>query len=185
MMNQVDVYFANGHEVLSAYWGHLSSGGLMFSHTKGIGPLREGQEVNLSIHIGSGRTFSIDCRVLRAKRDKVIVAFDSSESKSRIFSQALADQDVDVEARLRFVGGKRPSLIGRLFEISEDGCGMRTGQRDSSQCEGADVVIELGELRIHGVVVSVRGDELYIIFSTDDEPTLRAVQSQLRHAAAF
>lgn len=187
-MTEVDVYFANGREVLNAYWGHLSGGGLRFSRTHSMGHLADGLPIALHIRIGSDRNFAVRGTVVQCTASKVVVTFDTSDAQSCLFAAALAEQDVDLEAQLRAAASTYDAVTtARLFEISEDGCCVRLNPayRDTPGffTEGTNVVIEAGDLRIEGVIVSARGDERYVIFSPADESAIEAVRAQMRQPA--
>ena len=192
---RVDVYFESGRDVLNAYWGYISGGGLMIPSKDGIHSspeLRTGQKVTVQVNIGPRsrshdrprRQCSVHGRIARADCDETVIAFDTEESQSQLLSAALSEQPVDFQAHLTLRDYPPESMTpSHLFELSEDGCCLRLPpDRSSSYPVGSEIVIEAADFCISGCVVASSGCERYVIFGFGDEVATRAVRACLDSA---
>jgi hypothetical protein len=169
-MTQLDVHFANGREVLNAYWGYLSGGGLTIRRHEKAQELRSGQPLVLHVHIGARRAFSVRGNVVRALPDKIIIRFDARDTQNRLLTEALAERDIDMEARLSFSDMSSTTVKkARVFVLSEDGCGLRLSADDEGAPPdvGTEVAIEASGFRIDGCVVAASDSERCILFGSD------------------
>ena len=123
---QLDVHFSDGREVLNAYWGYLAGGGLIIRRDDNAQALENGQPVVLHVHIGTRRAFSIHGNVVRCLPDRTMIRFDAHDTQNRLLTEALAERDIDMEARLSFTDMSSTTVKrARLFVLSENGCGLR------------------------------------------------------------
>lgn len=172
-VKQVEVKFGTGQEVLGAYWGFLSDGGLVIPDDE---DLDEGQPVQLHIHIASQYSeYDLGGRVVRRHTNDrhVIVAFDPGEPHDMLLTAALAETD-DVPARRyqRFsvsipaeINGDGGDGAGRLTDVSAGGCCVRLD--DSSRASfglGSAVNISTQEFQSTGTIVWVRGKDRGVSF---------------------
>lgn len=172
-VKQVEVKFGSGHEVLGAYWGFLSDGGLVIPDSE---DLDEGQPVQLRIHIASQNSaYDLGGRVVRRHTDdrQVIVAFDPGEPHDMLLTAALAETD-DVPARRfqRFsvstpaeINGDSGTGAGRLTDVSAGGCCVRLDASSRNGFTlGAAVTISTQEFQSTGTIVWVRGKDRGVSF---------------------
>ena len=171
------VRFGTGVEVLNAYWGYLSDGGLIIEDRS---ELDVGDMVALDVHIESSRTnYALAGKVVRRESasGQAVIAFDPGQPHDLLLSEALAETDnvparrhrryrIELAATL-----KRPDADPRratLVNISREGCCVRLGEPDGGSFGvGASLEIEAGELVATGTVVWQRGIERGIRFSAD------------------
>jgi hypothetical protein len=171
-MTQLDIHFANGREVLNAYWGYLSGGGLTIRRHEKAQELKAGQAVVLHVHIGTRRAFSVHGQVVRAWPDKIVIRFEAHDTQNRLLTEALAEQDIDMEARLSFTDTSSTTVkTARLFVLSEDGCGLRLSADDEGAPPdvGTEVAIEASGFRIDGCVVAASDSERCILFGSGSD----------------
>ncbi len=172
-MKQVDVRFGSGQEVLTAYWGFLSDGGLIIPDRD---DLDEGQPVQLNIHIDStDKAYELGGKIVRRafRNEHAIVAFHPGEPHDMLLTAALSETD-DVPARQyhRFnlslpveVTTPDLSLAGSLVNISSGGCCVRFDGVSNGGCSvGASVTVATDAFSATGVVVWVRGADRGISF---------------------
>ncbi len=178
-VKQIRVTFGSGQEVLSAYWGFLSDGGLVIPDHD---DLNEGQPVQLQIHIdSSGARYDLGGRVVRchAADRQAIVAFHPGEPHDMLLTAALAEAD-DVPAR-RFqryavslpveVGGVQAQLV----DVSAGGCCLRLAAPLASELPiGVDVVVSTQEFEARGTIVWIHGLDRGVSF--DESGTWAATQ---------
>ena len=179
-MIQVDIYFSTGGEVLQAYWGYVSGGGIIISRSSEVEALHEGRALVLHIHIGARRAVSVDGTVAKVAGDKVFVSFAlPREAERRLLTAALAERDIDVEAKLSKAQAADPSVTNaRMFVLSEDGCWLRLGPDSSAALDiGTEVAIEAPDFSIRGCVVFACERERGILFRMGDPEALEAVRA--------
>jgi hypothetical protein len=167
-MTQLDIHFANGREVLNAYWGYLSGGGLTIRRHERALELKSGQALVLHVHIGARRAFSVHGNVVRALPDKTIIRFDARDTQNRLLTEALAERDIDMEARLSFTDMSSTTVTtARLFVLSPEGCGLRLSADEGAPPDvGTEVAIEASGFRIDGCVVAASETERCILFGS-------------------
>lgn len=176
-MKQVDVHFGSGQEVLGAYWGFLSDGGLVIPDG---GELDEGQSVTLHVHIASSDTdYDLGGRVVRLHRydGRAIVAFDPGEPHDMLLTAALAETD-DVPARrfhryslalpVELTDGSA-SLAGRLLDLSVGGCCVRLRGDGDGFAIGSSVRVTTSSFSATGTVVWARGADRGVSFDSAGE----------------
>lgn len=164
---KVDVRFADRRDVLNAYWGYLSGGGLIINDDN---DLLEGERVDLHVFIeASHHDYELAGKVVRLENRHAVIAFDPGESHNRLLTAALADSDVELAATVtdRMTGAE---ATVHVFSLSEQGCCMRLrpGEREPFDA-GTDVVVQTAELRLTGCVVWANGDDRCIMFGNGDE----------------
>jgi Tfp pilus assembly protein PilZ len=177
----VDVRFADGQGALSAYWGYLSDGGLVLDDE---GDLVEGDLVALNVCIESSRCeYRVSGRVVsrRPRRRQAVVAFEAGES-GRFLHAALADNEVDVDARLGRVssaggdaeGDRDAPIAVRMVSVSREGCCVRLGaERGDEFAVGARVIVDTPRFRARGCVVWSLGAERGVVFSFEGDERAR------------
>lgn len=179
-MKEVAVHFANGRDVLNAYWGFLASGGLTIARDNDAQELSPGQDITLHVHIGMHRVFAIRGKVMLTQSRRAFIAFAGNESQNRLLAAALSERPIDLEARIT-VSGKPSEAVSsaRLFELSEDGCCLRlSSESGTSFAVGTEIAIEANGFRIEGCVVSACECERCILFS--DESDIEAVRAYVQ-----
>jgi hypothetical protein len=171
-VKQLDVRFGSGQEVLTAYWGFLSDGGLVIPDR---GELNLGQLVRLRVHIASSET---DCDLggkvvrLHQRDQQAIVAFDPGEPHDMLLTAALAETD-DVPARAYQrhavalpveASGSSGDATGRLVDLSCGGCCVRLDDAAELFAVGEDIGVTTQEFRATGTVVWAHGQDRGVSF---------------------
>ena len=171
-MKEVEIHFASGREVLNAYWGHLTGGGLTIARDEQTQELQEGQPVSLRVRVASHhwhQGIAVQGKVVRAHSQKAMIAFDVGDSQNRLLTAALSGRYIDTEARvvLTETASNAVTASGQVFELSEDGCCLRLSDAwDESMLDvGTDVALELEGLRVDGCVVWAQARQRWIIFN--------------------
>lgn len=172
-VKQVNVKFGSGEEVLNAYWGFLSDGGLVIPDQDDFD---EGQAVRLCIHIASlSQQYDLGGRVVRRQAGdrQAIVAFDHGEPHDMLLTAALSETD-DVPARRyqRYavslpaeVRGGAEDAHGQLIDVSAGGCCVRLDtSADGALGVGAEVSVETQSFQARGIVVWARGRDRGVSF---------------------
>ena len=180
---RVDVHFETGRDILHAYWGYLSGGGITLEKC-GLA-LRPDQRVTLLVHVGAHRQFEVSGRVARTSRDATLVAFDTIESQNQLLAAALSHCSTDFIARLTPCNAaRREPVTARVHELSEDGCCLRLGSENAGAFPvGSEVTIEAPGFSINGCIISTQGRERCVIFGIADSQALQGVRAVLHSAA--
>lgn len=170
-MKEVEVYFANGREVLGAYWGHLTGGGLAVDAAALGQGLNEGQSVSLRVYVASEQRVAIPGMVVKMAAQKAIIAFDADDAKRRLLTAAFSDRCVSLDARI--VANDPDDLTdtaAHLFRLSDAGCCMRLspGEDYTILPVGTNLTIILQDVRVNGCVVAARNEERWILFDLDN-----------------
>lgn len=191
-MKEVRVSFSTGKDVLNAYWGFLSNGGLVIRDDHG---LREGESVALEVHIESSKQrYRLNGQVVRrperpVERDRAVIAFHPGEPHDLLLSAAWAETDnvparrhrrFPIEALIRFrdISGKEHEHKGRLLNLSFGGCCLRSADRRSVGV--GDRLVLLGEgIEVPGVVRWSRAEDMGIEF-TDESTNAVGVERFVR-----
>lgn len=198
-MKDLEVRFETGREVLNAYWGYLSDGGLIIPDQ---GLLVVGDPVALSVRIESSRaTYALSGKVVRcdAATGRAVIAFSPGEPQDMLLTQALADAEhvparrarrfrVTLDARVLDATSVRP-VEAQLVDLSEFGCCFRLD--DDSHADlpvGTPVEIAADEFAVGGRVVWTRHTERGVAFVAQDvassSSALEGVREFLRRLAA-
>lgn len=173
-MKQVDVRFGSGRDVLNAYWGYLSTGGLVIREPEG---LDVGQPVALNVQIESSQSrYSFCGKVVRRQSDgRIVVAFRPGEPHDMLLTEALAETDkvparrhrryrVDLVARVSAPTGEE--LPARVVNLSEGGCCVRVDQRTEGELDlGTNIDIKSPDFSVTGEVVWTRHHERGVRFA--------------------
>lgn len=170
MMKEVEIHFASGREVLGAYWGHLSGGGLAIEQNEQTQELYEGQPVSLRVHVASHQRIAVQGKVVRTKPHKAMIAFDVGESQIRLLTAALSGRYIDTEARVvvSHMAAGVEAVVGRVFELSEDGCCIHLADEHSDALSvGTEVSLELDGLRVSGCVFWAEAGQRWILFGSE------------------
>lgn len=180
----IDVRFASGEDLLSAYWGYLTGGGLIIRDPG----LDVGQAVAMMVTIDSSASkYSLRGTVVKLEPDseKVIIAFRPGEAHDMLLSEALADsEDVAPRRYARFSincgirtiqNGKE--LRATLVNLSQEGACLRLSTADHDGLEiDKEATIMHGDIHALGRVVWVRHVERGLQMSADEAvPLLRAL----------
>lgn len=180
----IDVKFRNGEELLSAYWGYLTGGGLIIDDPG----LEVGQGVSLLVAIESSSSkYSLRGSVVKREPDseKVIIAFRPGQAHDMLLSEALADSENVAPRRFaRFtincgirVGQDGREVRATLLNLSQEGACLRlsTADRDELVID-ADATIMHRDVHAMGRVVWVRHTERGLRMSPDEAvPLLRVM----------
>jgi hypothetical protein len=165
-VKRVEVRFKNGQDVLLAYWGFLSDGGLVIPDRE---EFAEGQPVRLQVKVASlASDYELGGRIVRrhAADRQAIVAFDPGEPHDMLLTAALAETD-DVPARRyqRFsvslpaeLSASEGAAGGHLIDVSAGGCCVRLdAPSNGALAIGAPVSVSTQEFSASGTVVWSRG----------------------------
>jgi hypothetical protein len=196
-VKDLEVRFETGREVLNAYWGYLSDGGLIIPD-QAQAQLTVGDPVSLTIFIESSRgLYSLSGRVVRrdVTAGRAVIAFNPGQPQDMLLTHALADAEqvparrarrfrVALDARVVDACNGTVPLDARLVDLSEFGCCFRLeGQGGSCLPVGTPIEIAASDFAVGGRVVWTRHTERGVAFVTPDAPTgptLEAVREFLR-----
>lgn len=179
------VKFGTGQDVLNAYWGYLSSGGLVIPDGDQLG---EGDSVALDIRIDSLEAeYSLQGRVVRvdATQPRAVIAFAPGQPHDMLLTAVLSETDdvparrerryvVDLPAAIGAIEGPSP-VDGRIVNISASGCCVRLigNARDALPVGTSDVRVETDRFAVRGTVMWAHNADRGIAFevpSADDNP---------------
>jgi hypothetical protein len=198
-VKELNVRFKNGRDVLNAYWGYLSDGGLIIDSEEdgGHGGLDVGQPVSLNIQIDSSRSsYLLSGRVVRrqAEGKQVIVAFRPGEPHDMLLTEALAETDNvpaghhrpyrgDVGAEVSQVEDCSASTPARLLNISQEGCCLRVDDPSRGDIGvGVRVKIAATEFALLGEVVWARNTWRGVRFTEGGAEIIDVVRAHLKLA---
>ncbi len=182
-MRNVHVRFDSGREVLGAYWGFLSNGGLLIPHH---GDLELGEHVALQVHVQSTQSdFSLAGRVVNCESNGyTAVAFSEGEPHDMLLSDALAETEdlpprehhrhpFDREATLSEADHHEDTLV-RLVNVSESGCCLEVDHSHTAEfAVGTQVNVRMGDFDAPGEIVWTANTERGVRFSDDTAPAVR------------
>ncbi len=198
-MKDLEVRFETGREVLNAYWGYLSDGGLIIPDQ---GLLAVGDPVSLSVFIVSSHSsYSLTGRVVRcdAAAGRAVIAFSPGEPQDMLLTQALADAEhvparrarrfrVALDARVLDASNGILPVDARLVDLSEYGCCVRLDDRAHGELPvGTPIEISADDFAVGGRVVWTRHTERGVAFVGQDVASsgsaLEGVREYLRRLA--
>lgn len=178
----VEVRFGSGDELLSAYWGYLTGGGLIISDPG----VEVGEPLSLRVTIDSSKTqYQLRGTVVKREPDsaKAIIAFRSGEAHDMLLSEALADSEnvaprrharfaVDAEVAAQWLGFQ---ATVQLVNISREGCCLELPMDErASMGINSKIVLRLGAVHALGTVVWTRHTERGLRMSADEaEPLMQ------------
>lgn len=192
-MKAVAVSFGSGRDVLNAYWGFLSNGGLVIPDDSG---LREGDNISLEVTIESSQQrYKLAGQVVRRPeapvRDRhAVIAFAPGEPHDLLLSAAWAETDnvparrhrrfpVDAVIHYRGPKGVEGDLKGRILNLSYGGCCLRTGSASRvsdtlpphRRINAGDTLVLVGKggIEVKSLVRWVRASDVGIEFELDDD----------------
>ncbi len=171
-MKQVEVRFTSGREVLGAYWGHLTGGGIAVDPATLSDEVREGQSISLQVRVASEHRVAISGTVVKRTPSKVIVAFATDDGKRRLLTAAFSERRVALDARLLATDPDGViDMDGHVFQLSDAGCCIRLPTMDEQLLlsVGTNVTIVVEGLRVSGCVVAARADERWVLFDPEKE----------------
>lgn len=181
----IAVSFSTGRDVLNAYWGFLSNGGLVIRDPYG---LREGEPVALEITIESSQQrYRLHGQVVRRpgfdstvdEQGKAVIEFHPGEPHDLLLSAAWAETDnVPARKHKRFptdrpVDVRLPDsgarARGRVLNVSRGGLCVHLAAPHPDLADGDRVVIAHGDATAEGRVRWARADDLGIEFDVASE----------------
>jgi hypothetical protein len=171
-MKEVEVRFTSGRDVLGAYWGHLTGGGLAVDPAALSEELREGQSVSLHVCVASKHRVAIPGTVVKKTQSKVILAFAADDGKRRLLTAAFSERCVALDARLLATDPDGMiDVLGHVFQLSDAGCCVRLPPIDQHLplSVGTNVTIAVEGLQVSGCVVAARADERWVLFDLENE----------------
>jgi hypothetical protein len=171
-MKEVEVRFSSGRDVLGAYWGHLTGGGIAVDPATLSEELREGQSVSLHVWVASKHRVAIPGTVVKKTQSKVILAFAADDGKRRLLTAAFSERCVALDARL--LATDPDGMIdvrGHVFQLSDAGCCVRLPAMEQHLplSVGTNVTIAVEGLQVSGCVVAARADERWVLFDVEKE----------------
>lgn len=199
-VKDLEVRFETGREVLNAYWGYLSDGGLIIPDE---GELAVGDPVELSVLIESSRsTYSLSGKVVRrdAAAGRAVIAFSPGQPQDMLLTNALADAEqvparrarrfrVTLGARVVDADNGAAPLDAQLVDLSEFGCCFRLEDPEATCLPvGTPIEIAAPDFAVGGRVVWTRHTERGVAFvgqeaATASTPALESVREFLRRLA--
>ena len=194
----LDVRFDSGKDVLNAYWGYLSGGGLVIPDQSDF---EVGQSVSLTVWVESLQSsFSLAGRIVRrdTRGGQAVVAFAPGEPHDLLLAEALAEAEnvparrhrryrIDERVRLRPVVASTPLAAGTmtdaplpppdvdasLVDLSAEGCCVRLdGEAPGVLPVGTAIDVVLDGPVLSGVVVWVRNRERGVAFPSETSSLL-------------
>lgn len=186
-MKQLDVRFKSGRDVLNAYWGYLSDGGLVIERRGGV---NEGQSVALDVRITSSNSrYSFFGRVVKRRPDgRIVIAFSPGEPHDMLLTEALAETDqVPARRHRRYnVDADGSILIDNLDEpvcvvnISASGCCLRMKSHANTVDVGSRVEVSSDGFSATGTIVWSRHTERGVRFDSERETEVKNYVSTRR-----
>ena len=186
LLKSIEITFTTGRDVLKAYWGFLSNGGLVLHEEH---DLELGDPVALRVTIASSqREYKLRGHVVRrpdvshASPERTVIEFAPGEPHDLLLSAAWAETDnvparrhrrqpVDREIAVRVPQKGATPIAGRLLNVSLGGCCVNVAGSASRVRAGETVELVAGETIAHGLIRWQRADDLGVQF--DDSPSVR------------
>lgn len=180
-MKQVDVRFESGREVLNAYWGYLSDGGLVIQRGSS---LDVGQPIALEVRVTSSNSrYSFTGRVVKHRDDgRTVVAFHPGEPHDMLLTEALAETDhVPPRRHRRYVVDADGQMIVddrgepvRMINVSASGCCLQVSNNENAGV-GTHIEVQAAGFCATGTVVWSRHTERGVRFDSDREADVKAL----------
>jgi Tfp pilus assembly protein PilZ len=170
---KVDVRFADRRDVLNAYWGYLSGGGLIIDDDN---DLLEGERVDLHVFIeANSHDYELAGKVVRSEANHAVIAFDAGDSHNTLLTAALSDSDVELAGTITDHGTGTEETV-HVFSLSEQGCCLRISPSAGEPFDvGTEVIVESADLRMAGCVVWASDSDRCVMFGNgDDDEVARA-----------
>jgi hypothetical protein len=185
-VRSVEVSYATGKDLLAAYWGYLSDGGLVLANDN----LRPGDLVSLRVQIHStGVRHELSGKVVRCRDGgRAVVAFEPGEPHDMLLTEALADaENVPARRHRRYPVMLSAELINgtatapaQILNVSESGCCVRVPATHRGQFSvGSSVRVCAGELAATGRVVWARHTERGVEYAEEPHGVLAWVRKYL------
>jgi hypothetical protein len=187
-LKSIEITFTTGRDVLQAYWGFLSNGGLVLPERQLAHDLELGDPVALRVTIASSqREYKLRGHVVRrpdvshASPERTVIEFAPGEPHDLLLSAAWAETDnvparrhrrqpLDRQLAVRVSDGAQP-ITGRLLNVSLGGCCVNVAGGAHRVRAGETIELCAGDLSASGLVRWQRADDLGVQF--DDSPTAR------------
>jgi hypothetical protein len=193
-LTELQIRFGNGREVLNAYWGYLSDGGLVvLDHGVDVG-----QTVALEVHVESTRTrYALVGTVVRREAGgSMVIRFNPGEPHDMLLTEALAETDNVPARRHRRYRLERPGRIAadapiagacRILDVSEEGCCVEVTAETAALEVGTRLTVMWDGIKVVGKVVWSRHTERGVAFDLGSRgPELlacvRRLADEARHA---
>lgn len=182
----MELSYPTGGELLAAYWGYLSDGGLVVEDES----LRPGELVSLRVTIaGQPPEETISGKVLRCRSDGwAVVGFEPGQPQDMLLSRALADAEnvparrhrryaVDLEARVQ---NGSAAAAATILNVSASGCCLRVPEAERESFSPGDrVSLSAGALSASGSVVWAKNTERGVEYSEEPHGVLTWVRAYL------
>jgi Tfp pilus assembly protein PilZ len=186
LLKSIDITFTTGRDVLKAYWGFLSNGGLVLQEEH---DLELGDPVALKVTIASSqREYRLRGHVVRrpdvshTSPERTVIEFAPGEPHDLLLSAAWAETDnvparrhrrqpVDREIAVRVPNGGANPISGRLLNVSLGGCCVNVTGGAHRVRAGESIELVAGQTSAHGLVRWQRADDLGVQF--DESPSVR------------
>jgi Tfp pilus assembly protein PilZ len=175
-VKSIEITFKSGRDVLQAYWGFLSNGGLVLREDHG---LSLGDPVNVSVTIASSRaSYALRGHVVRrpdmteVDRDRTIIEFNPGEPHDLLLSAAWSETDNTPTRRFKRLEVLRDvSLVAaadavpaRLLNVSLGGCCVTVPAQAPNFTAGSRVSVEVAGTCAPGVVKWRRSTDVGVEF---------------------
>jgi hypothetical protein len=184
----IDVRFGSGDELLSAYWGYLTGGGLIIADPG----YEVGRPLSMRVTIDSSASqYRLRGTVVKREPDsaKAIIAFRSGEAHDMLLSEALADSENVAPRRYARFGVDSHILASwhehecdaRIVNVSREGCCLELSKdQRADMAIDAEVAVRYGDVHALGTVVWIRNIERGLHMSPDEAgPLLQALLPDL------
>jgi hypothetical protein len=182
----VEVSYATGKDLLAAYWGYLSDGGLIIDDAD----LRPGELVALRVTITSaGVCHELSGKVVRTREGgRAVVAFEPGQPHDMLLTEALADaEDVPARRHRRYPVELSAELVNgttqapaQILNVSESGCCVRVPPASRGHFSvGTSVRVRAGDLAATGRVVWARHTERGVEYADEPHGVLTWVRAYL------
>ncbi len=174
--SEVQIDYADGEELLCAYWGYLTGGGLIIDDPG----IEVGEEVALCVTIAASSTkLRLEGKVVKREpdTDKSIVAFRSGEAHDMLLSEAMSQTDnvaprryarfsINEKVKTTASGGDHEVV---LVNLSQEGCCLLLADDDLRAFDvGTEVVLMHGDIHAVGSVVWSRDYDRGLKLSIDE-----------------
>jgi hypothetical protein len=188
-VRDLHVRFGSGRDVLNAYWGYLSDGGLILPHQG----LAIGDSVALEVRVDSTQTdYALAGTVVRLdpRSCQMVVRFSPGEPHDMLLTDALSETDnVPARRHRRYRVERTGELSGptgghavRVVDISEGGVCVQLGVGEIAGppvAIGADVQVAWDGVSLRGRVVWSRHTERGIEFDAAQRADARDLVRRL------
>lgn len=187
-MKELQIRFGSGRDVLNAYWGYLSDGGLIIPDQG----LAIGEWVNLEVRVDSTQTdYALVGTVVRLdpRSAQVVVRFSPGEPHDMLLTDALSETDnVPARRHRRYRVDRNGELRGpsgaqaiRVVDLSEGGVCVQLAAETVARpvAMGAEVIVSWDGVTLRGRVVWQRHTERGVEFDLAQRAEARELVARL------